>query len=339
MKLGTTLVLIAVAIAVGIIVMINPWAAKPEVVTKSPWFYKVDMDDIVEFDITTIDGSYIKFVKAAPVAGWTFDDPKGIPPAFEKWGGQTLLLSGPNTRRDLTEAAPMIENPAQYGLDHPRTIVNVGLTADRHLQFRLGDNTTDGSHVYGEVAGFPQLFIIAESWGRVLSNLALEPPYPTWWLKRDPEEIVEVNIYDGKPHAEGVKRVKFAKKDDEWLTRDYSADPDDRRLDESTWGSILPLLSGPANITVAELYVDDADYTRWGLTDDSASIELRYADKSDLGTTFIGGYVLRVGSKTPDGKGYYAQIHHERIWKPVLVMDAAWTETLLDAFEDVPYSS
>ena len=85
--------------------------------------------------------------------------------------------------------------------------------------------------------------------------------------------------------------------------------------------------------------MDDADYTRWGLTEDSASIEMRYADKSDLGTTFIGGYVLRVGSKTPDGKGYYAQIHHERIWKPVLVMDAAWTETLLDAFEDVPYSS
>jgi hypothetical protein len=338
MKLKTTLALVAVAIAVGIIFMIDPWKDKGEIVTESPWFYKVAMEDIVEFEIDSGD-NHIKFVKVAPKVGWTFEDPKGIPPAYERWGGQVLLLSGPMTRRDLTEAAPIIEDPAQYGLDDPKTIVDVGLTADRHLQFRLGDNTTDGSHVYGEVVGFPQLFIIAESWGRVLSNLAANPPYPTWWQEREPGEIIEVNIYGGDPRSEGVKRVKFAMEEDEWLTRDYSTDSEDRPLDDERWGDILPLLSGPSNISVAELYVDDADYTPWGLTDDSISIELRYRDTSQLGTTFIGGYALRVGAKTPDGQGYYAQILHERVWKPVLLMDAAWTEALLGAFEDVPYAS
>jgi hypothetical protein len=338
MKLGTTLVLVAVAIGVGIVVWIDPWADEGQVVTQSPWFYKVDMDDIVEFEIS-FQGEQIKFVKVAPKSGWTFDDPKGIPPAYEKWGGQVLLLSGPMTRRDLTEASPIIDDPAQYGLDDPRTIVDVGLTADRHLQFRLGDNTTDGSHVYAQVVGFPQLFIIAEPWGRVLSNLVNNPPYPKWWRKHDPDELHEVNIYGGDPYGEGVKRVKFANKDDGWITRDYSADSDDRPVDDQRWGTIFPLLSGPTNIRVEELYVDDADYTRWGLTDDSVSIELRYADRTELGTTFIDGYTLRVGSKTPDGQGYYAQIHHDRVWKPVLVIDAAWTEALLGAFEDVPYAS
>ena len=336
MKLGTTVALIVVAVGVGIVVWINPWKDPGEVQSDSPWFYKVAMEDIVEFEITSTD-SHIKFVKIAPTHGWTFEDPKGIPPAYEKWGGQVLLLSGPMTRRDLTEAAPIIEDPAQYGLDDPHTIVDVGLTADRNLQFRLGDNTTDGSHVYGEVVGFPQLYIIAESWGRVLTNLANEPPYPTWWKKRDPNEIVEVNIYSGDPSMEDVRRVRFEKEDEGWFARDYSVDPEDRPVDEESWNAILPLLAGPEGIGVAEHYVDDADYTPWGLTDNSVSIELRYEDTSQLGTTYVGGYTLRIGSKTPDGQSYYAQIFHERVWKPVLVMDAGWAEALLGVFEDVPY--
>ena len=114
---------------------------------------------------------------------------------------------------------------------------------------------------------------------------------------------------------------------------------EDRPVDEERWNAILPLLAGLEGIGVSEHYVDDADYTPWGLTDNSVSIELRYEDTSQLGTTYVGGYTLRIGSKTPDGRSYYAQISHERIWKPVLAMDSDWAEALLGVFEDVPYGS
>ena len=186
MNFKVTAGLIIVAIIVGVVALVNPFKEEEEIRSRSPWFYQVSEEDIETITVTH-RGDSVSFNKVGDYT-WAFQSPEGIPPDYIRWGGIPLLLSGPGTRRDLTIAQPIIEDPAQYGLDDPDTIVDVGLTAGRQIQFRLGDQTTDGQHVYGQVLGFPDLFIIAGIWGEVISRLAFEPRYPSglWSALRRP---------------------------------------------------------------------------------------------------------------------------------------------------------
>ena len=336
MNLKATGFLVVLAIAVGVFVIINPFEEPEEVRTRDPWFYQVEMDDITNIEVNHLTDS-VSFEKDE-VGIWAFTDPKGIPPSNRRWGGITLLLSGPQTRRDLTATRTIIEDPAEYGLDDPDTIVNLGLTGDRSLQFRLGDTTTNGEQHYGEIPGFPYLFLIARSWGDVLTRLAVEPPIPIWFIKRDPASIVELNIFDGDPTVEATPAVRFKIEDGVWTARDFDDDIGRLPVDDEVWESITPLLGGPPSISVSVSLVDDRDYTPWGIKDDSQSIEIRFSGMSDNGITYIDGMLLRIGKKTPDGKSYYAKSISSLIREPVLVLDAPWVDAILGIADDIPYS-
>ena len=104
---------------------------------KSPWFYQVAEDDIETISVRYLDDKSVSFYKTEQRT-WAFADPDGIPPNYNRWGGITLLLSGPGTRRDLTAVQPIIDDPAQYGLDAPDTIVDVGLTAEQKRSVPAG---------------------------------------------------------------------------------------------------------------------------------------------------------------------------------------------------------
>ena len=337
MNLRLTVLLVALAVAVGLVAYINPFEKTEEKAAKSPWFYQVDMDDINVIEVNH-NGDQVKFVREGRF-GWTFDDPSGIPPSHNRWGGITLIFSGPQTRRDLTQLTLKIENPADYGLDNPATIVNVGLTKDRRLEFRLGDKTTDGDHHYAEVVGFDELFLIAGSWGDVVSRLATEPPVPVWYVKHEPETIVELYIYDGDPTSEETHIIKFDNDDGQWTVQDFGEDLGALPVDPDRWARILPLLSGPTDVTAEVAVVDDQDWTPWGITDDSRAIEIRFGGLTNRGTKFIDGVLYRVGKKIPDKDGYFGQSDENFVRKPVLFLDAGWTDTLLGLFDDVPYAS
>ena len=305
---------------------------------KSPWFYQVHEDDIQTIGVRYLDDKSVSFYKTADRT-WAFADPEGIPPNYNRWGGITLLLSGPGTRRDLTAVQPIIDDPAQYGLDDPDTIVDVGLTANRSVQFRLGDLTTDGRHHYGQVAGFPDLFLIASSWGDVISRLANEPPIPKWYVRRDPTSIVEVNIYFGNPANEDVHVVSFIQdyRTNEWTVIDYEADEVDRPIDMAVWEPLIPLVPGPEGMTIAEPAVDDQDYTPWGIDEDSRAVEIRFSGETDRGTRFTDGVLLVIGDKTEDGSGYYAKSESTFIRQPVISMPAEWVDTFFELAASPPY--
>lgn len=302
---------------------------------KSPWFYQVSEDDIQTIAVRHHDKD-VSFYKTE-LRTWAFTDPEGIPPSHQRWGGVTLLLSGPGTRRDLTAALPTIDDPAQYGLDSPDTIVDVGLTANRSLQFRLGDLTTDGRHHYGQVSGFPDLFLIASSWGDVISRLAGEPPVPKWGVERDPSIIVELNVYRGDPTAEATDGVSFIQdyKTGAWTTIDSRLGPEEYNLDLDVWSPYIAMVPGP-DISVAEPAVDDYDYSPWGIEDDSRAIEIRFSGTTERGTRFTDGVLLRLGDKSDDGAVYYAKSESNFARQPVLALDAEWVDAFLDLSEDVP---
>ena len=341
MSLKITIGLLVLAVAIGIVAYINPFKGEEEKVDKTPWFYQVAQEDIRVIEVTHFD-KHVRFVKTG--RAWAFEEPAplaGLPPAWEIFQGTELILSGPRTQRDLTIAAATIDDPAQYGLDDPTTIVDVELTSDRHLVFKLGDETTSGDYYYGEVVGFPQLYLVVKIWGDVVARLANEPPLPAWYVKREIEDLVSASIFrnDLEPE-EGEAILEFLHDGDAWLVRDYRTGesvPESRPVDPERWGPIIPLLRGSPNIKIESIRVEDEDYTRWGIDEErSSAIEVRFPAVTDFGTDYIENMSLLIGDKTPDGTGYYALWESDQFFRPTIIVDAQWVETFFGLFDDPP---
>ena len=341
MSLKITIALLVIAAAVGIVAYINPFESEEERVDNTPWFYQVAQEDIRVIEVTHLD-KHVRFVKTG--RAWTFEEPAslvGFPPAWELFQGTELILSGPRTQRDLTIAAATIDDHTQYGLDDPKTIVDVELTADRHLRFKLGDPTASGDHYYGEVVGFPQLYLVVKSWGDVVARLANELPLPAWYVKRDVEELVSASVFrdDLEPEV-GAAILEFVQQDGAWLIRDYRTSdtvPESRPVDPERWDSIAPLLQGSPNIGVEDARVEDEDYSLWGIDEEASSkIEVRFPAVSDFGTAYLEKMALLIGDKTPDGTGYYALWESDQFFRPTIILDAEWVETLFGLFDDPP---
>ncbi len=353
MSLRTTIALIVVASFVAVLAYVNPFDSDETRKPKPPWFYQIAMEDVEEIEVTTRENN-VTFLKLDKRT-WVFEDPEGIPPSYYRWGGITLLLSGPQTRRDFSEdvehkyfqiTTQDIEDPAEFGLDDPKATVHLKLTMDRELLFKLGDSTTDGEHIYGQVEGFPQLFIIADIWGKVISRLADEKPYPKWYVKRDPSIIRGLNVFMGDVTSVETPFVHFYLEEDDgiWYACENCSDDKEkiRPVDTNRWQEILPMLSRPTEVKVAVYRVEDRDFEEWGITDDSFGIEITFAEVHEqAGRKYdiIGGLPIRLGNKTEDGDWYYA-IHQddEQVVKPVFLIGAEWVDTLLGLHADIPYA-
>jgi hypothetical protein len=335
MNWKATLVLLVVAAGVATVAYINPFEAAEEVKVKSPWFYQVSFDDINSISITH-NQNQVSFTKTPPYT-WTIDGSDSIPPDHFRWGGVVLLVSGPQTRRDFSTVRATIDDPAEYGLDTPQLTVNVGLTADRSVEFMLGGVTADDSFNYAQVSGFPQLFLIAKSWGDVLGRLADEPPIPKWYVARDIESIVEVNVFEGDIDGEDGAVVVLTQVDGKWRVRDKGIDSASRPLDEDKWSDFIPLMVGPPEILIEDTRVDSRDYTRWGIEDQGPSIEIRFEGLSERGTKYIDGVLFQIGDKTEDGQHYFATSASDQVINAVLKLDAVWTDALYGLLDDIPY--
>ena len=338
MNLKTTSALIVLAAIAVIVYLFNPFAQEEEKKPPKPWFYQVSVDDMTSIQITHKEKSE-SFVKT-PSDTWAFDWDVLIPPNHNRWGGIDFILGGPQTKRVITEPTPLIEDPAQYGLDNPHTVVNIALTLNRTLEFRLGDKTTNGWHHYGQIVGFPQLFLIADTWGDVLARLAVEPPYPKWYIERPTDQISEINIF---PESEDVKTDKAQlsfkrEKDGTWRVIDYLVGKESRLVDEEKWQQLLPIVKGPDGVDVAVHKVRDRDYSQWGIGDNSAAVEIRFQNTTEQGTKYTDGSLLLIGDLEPGGEAYYGKSAEEGITQPVLLFPKIWVETLLGIYDDIPYA-
>ena len=118
---------------------------------------------------------------------------------------------------------------------------------------------------------------------------------------------------------------------------DFSNDLKDRTVDIDLWSDIVPLLTGPPKVSIEVVGVEDGDYTFWGIDDASPVIETRFMSLSDKGTSFLDAMSFTIGSKIPDKQGYYARPEIDKFVKPVVFLDAQWTDELLDFLNNVPY--
>ena len=338
MNFKVTIALLLVAAVAGAVYYFNPFLEKEVRKPPLPWFYQVSVDDMTSIRVS-YKGDKVSFLKT-PQRTWFFEGTKGIPPDHYRWGGINYILGGPQTKRDLTETQILIDDPAQYGLDDPHTIVDIGLTLDRHLQFRLGDETTDGFYHYGQITGFPQLFLIADVWGDVVARLATEPPLPKWYVDRDPQSIDQLNVFPPTDDVETDEaQLSFERqKDNSWKVTDYLQSTEKLDVDMERWEKFLPLLSRPEGASVAVPRVEDRDYSQWGIGESSAVIEIRFKGKTESGTNYIDGVLLVIGDKTPDGASYYGMSDQKNSNQPVLLLPAGWVETIQSLYDDIPYA-
>ena len=126
MNYRTTIALVIVlALVIGIsIVYTNNRSSGPpdRVSVPRTWFYQIDDDSITKLAVN-YQGQGTSFMTDSEGV-WRFNSPDGEPLDLARWGGITLLASGPQYRRIIADTATDL---SRFGLDSPSTIITVRL--------------------------------------------------------------------------------------------------------------------------------------------------------------------------------------------------------------------
>ena len=231
----------ALALVAAAVVVLDPFREQDEPGAGRPWFYRIAPEEIESIEILHGEG-HVRFLRVSESAFVFVRSTRPTSgPGPLQWS--PLLVSGPRAKRELPLDSAASGLSDQYGLDDPRTVVRVGVAGKEDLEFRLGRETSDGAHQYGQVSGVAALHLIASSWGEVLARLAEEPPLPKWYVERSPEEIVELNLYRDGPRPDVPPSLRFNKSEGAW-TVGRGVGETARPVDAERWSDLLPLLSG-----------------------------------------------------------------------------------------------
>lgn len=212
MNLRLTLVLVVVLLMVGGYVVLYELRKPPDRTPPEPFFYDVSMEAITSVEVTheaeaaafKLDDQTREAACAEVAAGlrctqrfvwsdeksqWVFDDGKDTPVFQDRWGGITLLLSGPRVTRLLSEEE---SDPSRYGLTAPTSTIRVGMADGRTIELLLGATTPDGQNVYAMRPPSPQIALVVKSWADVITRLVTEPPFvPTPTPTPEPAQTPE----------------------------------------------------------------------------------------------------------------------------------------------------
>ena len=138
-----------------------------------PWLYHIDEGEITYIEVIH-GGQGAQYSRDPGSYQWKILGDPEFPVFQHRWGGTPLLLSGPRVNRGLKTT---IDDPAQYGLDPPETIVRVRDHAGNSVEFHMGIPTPDGGNQYARLVGDEALYTVPAVWADVVNRLALDPPY------------------------------------------------------------------------------------------------------------------------------------------------------------------
>ena len=309
MSIRTSIILVVSLAMVAGYVFFVQLGQTTEVQDEPPWFYSVDMSDIIR--IAVIDrGEEAVFFFGAD-GKWHLDDPDGLPVSPNRWGGVVLLLTGPKSRR-LLEEQPTDLGP--YGLDSPSTRVEVDLRDGQAIKVLLGLPTPDGESTYAQVEGFLQVFTVFSGWGETLTRLVAEPPYPEWYYNIHPTEVTLIELLTRE------NAVALTKDNDGWRFNDVGQGA----VDEAQIPFLLASLEKPSQAVVAYNAVDQEQY---GLNEPLFTLFLQTERPDENGYAVISQTRFTVGSPTEDGTGYYAKTQRgDTIMPDVFRVNADWVE-------------
>jgi hypothetical protein len=316
MNITATGILLAVLVLIaGLWFFVIKEGEEPRTPTDAFWFYKVAENDIQIISIQTeaVDQSFT----FRDGSGWFFTGEQQPPVDLARWGGVTLVLSGPRARRVLSEELVDLKT---YGLDPPSTVFDLSLRGDRTLRMYLGNTTPDGTGYYATQEGDDNLYVIESVWGQVLRRLAFEPPYPQWFYKLDPARVLYLGVTKGEVTSDFVREGIL------WRFANADRTP----IDPIRWAEIVPLLDGPQSLGILQEQIDDLG--KYGLLEPEATVIVEYLPPTGIeGSNWE--LLLEVGNATPDGSAYYAKA----VGQPsLLTIEASWYETMEHLADDPP---
>jgi hypothetical protein len=174
MNVRLSFLLVAVLLIFGGTVL-GVWLTSSEnLKSDQPWLYRVDENTLAHIKVSH-NGQIVNYVKRPGGTTWFIQGNPDVAVFAGKWGGTTLLLTGPRVNRLLDDN---VGDLTTYGLAPPRTTVKLTDRSGLIQEFYLGSSTPDGANQYASLEGSSSLFTVPEIWGRVVGELATEPPYP-----------------------------------------------------------------------------------------------------------------------------------------------------------------
>ena len=202
MNIRLTILLVFVLVIFGALALyFRPWVQE-EPRDDTPWAWRIDDDAIVHIEVAHM-GESLEYEKDLGRGKWFIVDGEERSEVYQqKWAGTPLLLSGPKVNRVLSTT---IENPAQYGLDPPESVIKITEETGLSYEFWLGNVTPDEGYNYMRLVGDNQLFTVPEIWATVVNRLITEPPYIPpplelgYFYDIDPRDIEELVVtHEGK---------------------------------------------------------------------------------------------------------------------------------------------
>ena len=256
MNVRLTILLAVVAVMIGAtwaIIEFTDLVFRPESDPDEPWLYHMDETDISFIEVTH-GGKSAQYEREAGSHQWMIKGDPEFPVFQQRWGGTPLLLSGPRVNRGLKET---IDDPAQYGLDPPESIVRVMDVAGNLIEFHMGIPTPDGSNQYTRLVGDDALYSVPAVWAQVVNRLALEPPYGRLF-DLDVSEVWVVEVVAGDSAA-----VYFLE-DRQWLVHsgEPPVDPAASPPVTDEWFDWLTLLLAPRIDTIVDARLQDREEER-----------------------------------------------------------------------------
>ena len=302
-------VALAIVAAVSAIIVTNDDPGVPDRVRiQREFWYTIDDDSINNVSIRT--GAQEQTWVRDDNRRWYFDTTDGDPVDRARWGGVTLLLSGPQHVRELAGAAAHLD---RYGLVSPDTVIRIGVAGGVDgVVVRLGDRTPDGGENYAQKDDDPGVYLIDSTWGEALTKLVREPPYQTLWSTES--EVSAVNV-----EHQGSEQTWALDDEDIWRFDSPEGDP----VDEERWQSVLDILT-------------DIRF-RYETEDAPESLEEYGLDEPVTVVTFLfkahESVEVRLGAQTPDGLRRYAQLNEA---EAVIKLETAWGDAFANLILDPP---
>ena len=149
------------------------------------WYYQSPSERASELEVTYQETkvSFVKNAKRVWQVNTSTRADERPPVDDQRWQEEVIpLLSGPSVQY---QAAPELEDAAQYGLEEPFAVVRIefgtfeesGLEVFRDREWSLGKKTEDGEGYYAKLFGFPPVVVVDAEWVEGLLAIAESPPY------------------------------------------------------------------------------------------------------------------------------------------------------------------
>lgn len=246
-------VLAAMIASTWAIIEFTDLVSRSEPDQSEPWLFKIDETDIAHIEVVYQDEA-VEFAREPGSYQWNIVGDPSYPVFQERWAGTTLLLNGPRVNRGLKQT---IDDPAQYGLEPPESIVRVADIAGNSFEFHMGNPTPDGRNQYVRLVGDQALYTVPSVWADVVNRLAYDPPYGRLYkVEIGQVTVIEVNAND--------RTAVYFLVEDGWAVHEGPppVDPDLASPVSEEWADWLDILTSPRVDTIVDQQLPDRDTER-----------------------------------------------------------------------------